>query len=77
MNLEQFRKITADMPGRTPIIAPGPDHSYRKVAVCVTEGVLTDIRGEFSPYFGKDPELYGLASDVIVASRTIPVVEVI
>lgn len=76
MNLEQFRKITANLPGSIPVIAPGPDHSYREVAVCVTKGVLMSDPREITPYVGDDPSLYGLASNVIVATRTGPVVEI-
>lgn len=77
MNLKQFREITANLPGNTPVIAPGPDHSYREVAVCVTKGVLMSEPREIAPYVGDGPELYGLASNVVVATRTGPVVEII
>jgi hypothetical protein len=78
MNLEQFRKITANLPGNVSIVVPGADHSYNRGVAKVVKGVVTDKYGaEISPYFGEDPELYGLASNVIVATRTLPVVEIV
>jgi hypothetical protein len=78
MNLEQFRKITADLPGNVSLVVPGVDHSYTRGVAKVVKGVVTDKYGaEISPYFGEDPELYGLASNVIVATRTLPVVEIV
>jgi hypothetical protein len=76
MDLEQFRKITANLPGNVPIVLSGSDHDYRPGVARVTKGVVTDRPGEISPYFGEDPELYGLSSNVIVATRTRPVVEI-
>jgi hypothetical protein len=77
MTLEQFRKATAHLPGNTPIVVPGSDHSYIRGVARVTKGVFTDkYRAEISPYFGDEPELYGLASNVIVATRTLEVIEV-
>ena len=77
MNLEQFRKITANLPGNVSLVVPGADHSYVRGVAKVTKGVVTDKYGaEISPYFGEDPGLYDLASNVIVATRTLPVVEI-
>jgi hypothetical protein len=77
MNLEQFRKMTANLPGDTPLIIPGYDHSYRPASVRMAKAVWAGRPGgELSPYEGSDPELYGLASNVIVATRTLPVVEI-
>jgi len=76
MLLEQFRKITAHLPGNVRLVIPGSDHDYRQGTARVAKGVVTGCAGVISPYFGDDPELYGLASNVIVATRTLPVVEV-
>jgi len=76
MNLEQFRKMTAHLPGDVQIVIPTQDHSYRPAGAGLAKGVLANDGVEISWYVGEDPELYGLSSNVIVATRTRPVVEV-
>ncbi len=77
MTLEQFRKMTAHLPGSVQIVVPGPDHSYRFGRGAIVKTVRTGRHGQdVSPFFGEDPELYGLASSVIVAARTLQAIEV-
>ena len=76
MNLEQFRKMTAHLPGDVQIVIPSQDHSYRIASAGLATGVLSAGGAEISPYFSEDPKLYGLSSDVIVSTRTRPVVAI-
>lgn len=74
--LGEFRKLTAKLPDNTRLLTDAFDHRYREIGCCITTAIA-NIRPDFDPDFGDEPELYGLETveQVQKARRTVVVIE--
>ena len=59
--LAEFRALTADLPGNTPLLTDAPDHSYRYPRVETPTAIWHILAhpAPFEPDVGDDPDLYG------------------
>lgn len=78
--LGDFRKLTADLPNETRLLADAPDHHYRYIGCSITTAIAVDVGQsciEWHPDWGNAPELYDFATveEVQKRRRTIVVIE--
>ncbi len=78
MTLADFRALTADLPGDTPLLTDAPDHSYRYPRVEIPTAIyhIYATPAPFEPDVGDDADLYGHVSSKRVREcrRTVVVI---